>query len=80
MTPASRVEKFSVAELTNLRRELLHSGLDSWQAAEVISGFLTGRGYGTDTQEVRSAVLRIESAAGNLDRMQEELEKIAYPM
>ena len=39
-------EKFSVAEVAALRNELLQGGLDSFQAAELLKMFLTGRGYG----------------------------------
>src|ERR1035437_1177816 len=39
-------EKFTAADLSSLREELLQSGLDSWQAAELISSFLNVRGYG----------------------------------
>ena len=46
MSASAKIEKFSARELLNLRNELLQSGIDSWQAAEVLSGFLTGRGYG----------------------------------
>ncbi len=77
---ATRIEKFTPAELTNLRKELLHSGLDSWQAADVISGFLNGRGYGADTEQLRASVLRFEGPTSNLDQIQAELEKIAYMM
>ena len=77
---AARIEKFTSAELTSLRSELLHSGLDSWQAADVISGFLAGRGYGANTEQLRASALRIEGSNRSLDRMQEELERIAFVM
>jgi hypothetical protein len=77
---AAGIEKFTSAELTNLRNELLHSGLDSWQAADIISGFLSGRGYGANAAQLRSSALRLEVSASSLDRMQEELEKIAFIM
>ena len=43
MSANAKIEKFSARELVNLRTELLQSGIDTWQAAEVLSGFLTGR-------------------------------------
>ncbi len=49
MPANTKIEKFSARELLNLRNELLQSGIDSWQAAEVLSGFLTGRGYGVSS-------------------------------
>jgi hypothetical protein len=77
---AVRIEKFTSAELTSLRNELLHSGLDSWQAADVIGGFLTGRGYGANSAQIRTSVMCLEGPVGSLERMQEELERIAFMM
>jgi hypothetical protein len=77
---AAGIEKFSSTELIRLRNELLHSGLDSWQAADIISGFLSGRGYGANTMQLRSSMLYFEGSASSLERMQEELEKIAFVM
>jgi hypothetical protein len=77
----SKVEKFSPAELVNLRNELMQSGIDSWQAAEVLHGFLTGRGYGVSAQNARDAIGRlVESTGCNLDCMQQELERLAFVM
>ena len=44
MTGKPKIEKFSNTDLVGLRNELMQSGIDSWQAAEVLHGFLTGRG------------------------------------
>ena len=38
----TRVEKFGLTELTNLRNELMETGLDSFLGAQVLSAFLTG--------------------------------------
>jgi hypothetical protein len=80
MPPTSKIEKFSARELLNLRNELLQSGIDSWQAAEVLSGFLTGRGYGVSAPDARNAVSRLEELGCNLDCMQAELENLAFVM
>ena len=74
------VEKFAATDLSTLREELMQSGLDSWQAAELISAFLVGRGYGVSNHAARSAASRIESVGCSLKSMQEELEKLAYVM
>jgi len=76
----SRVEKFALNELTNLRNELMESGLDSFQAAQVLSTFLAGRGYGIGTEQARAAVLRLENSGCSYDCMQRELERIALVM
>ena len=80
MAASAKVEKFSARELLNLRNELLQSGIDSWQAAEVLSGFLTGRGYGVSAEHARSAIMRLEGMGCNLDCMQQELEHLGFVM
>ena len=35
--------KFTTMELESLRNELMQSGLDRWQSAELVSSFLIGR-------------------------------------
>jgi hypothetical protein len=73
-------EKFTLTDLSSLREELLQSGLDSWQAAELISSFLSVRGYGVSNHAARGAASRIESVRCSLQSMQEELEKLALVM
>ena len=78
---ASRtIEKFTATDLSSLLEELAQSGLDSWQAAELISSFLNVRGYGVSNHAARGVAWRIESAACSLKAMQEELEKLALVM
>ncbi|MGD0442441.1 MAG: hypothetical protein ABSA39_00760 [Edaphobacter sp.] len=74
------VEQFTQADLSGLREDLMKSGLDSWQAADLISCFLSARGYGVSMQDARAAVFRIESITCSLPCLQEELEKIAQVM
>jgi hypothetical protein len=76
----AHVERFADADLTGLREDLMKSGLDSWQAADLISSFLAARGYGVSTQDARTAAFRMESVTCSLRCLQEELEKIAYVM
>jgi hypothetical protein len=75
--PAPGIEKFTVAELTALHNELVR-GLDSWQAADVATNFLTGHGYGVSTDELRRAIARMESARCSIDCLQAELERVAF--
>ncbi len=74
------VEKFAEADLAGLREDLLKSGLDSWQAADLISSFLVARGYGVSTQAARTAAFRMEFVSCSIPCLQEELEKIAQVM
>ncbi len=73
-------QSFAVHELSTLRGELQQAGLDSWQAAELISAFLNGRGYGVSSMEARTAATRIESVGCNIQCMQEELSRLALVM
>jgi hypothetical protein len=73
-------EKFSETDLNHLRDELLRSGLDSWQAAELISSFLSERGYGVSTQAARKATAHMEVVGCSIKCLQEELEKLAQVM
>lgn len=79
MASDSRIEKFPAAELSGLRTELLQSGVDSWQAAEMVTNFLSGRGYGSDTHAVREFVHHVDGGC-SVEKMQHELEGIAWVM
>jgi hypothetical protein len=74
------VEKFSIAELSALRNELMQNGLDSWQAAELFHVFLSGRGYGVSSNDAIGAATRVEEAGCSIDVLQRELESIAMVM
>ncbi|RXH57722.1 hypothetical protein [Granulicella sibirica] len=76
----SAVEKFPMADLSGLRDELMQSGLDSWQIAELISSFLIARGYGVSNDAARSVANSIELTGCSLQNMQDELEKLAFVM
>ncbi len=83
MADEARIEKFSMSELSRLRGELMQSGIDSWQAADVVSTFLVDRGYGVDSFAARKAVAKLEAFRGTLEAMdtiQAVLETVAYVM
>jgi hypothetical protein len=80
MTKGSGVERFAVTDLAGLRNTLMQSGLDFWQAAEVLSAFLAGHGYGVNPDQARAAVMRIEGAGCSYECMQSELERVALVM
>lgn len=80
MAGERKIEKFPEIELADLRTELLQSSMDSWQGAELVTAFLSGRGYGADPDMARQAVLRLEGNQCSLECMQQELERIAYVM
>ena len=74
------VERFTPTDLMMLRSELLRSGVDSFQAAEIVASFLSGRGYGVSSQEARSAAERIEVPGCTPEHIQLELERVARVM
>lgn len=74
------IEQFPAADLNGLREEIRKSSVDAWQSADLISSFLSGRGYGVSTDAARIAASRIESVGCSLQSMQEELEKLALVM
>jgi hypothetical protein len=74
------VEQFTPTDLLMLRNELLQSGVDSFQAAEIVTNFLSGRGYGVDSHEARAAASRIEGAGCTAEHIQKELERVALAM
>jgi hypothetical protein len=76
----SKVEQFSATQLGNLRSALMDSGIDFRQAADVLSSFLTSYGYGVSPQMARDAIARLEGTDRAPDRMQEELERVAFLM
>lgn len=80
MTIMSCNEKFTEQDIADLRAELQQSGLDSWQAAELVSSFLSTRGYGISSDGARKAVARMDPAICNLAGMKAELERLALYM
>jgi len=73
-------EKFTSSDLTALRSELLQCNLDSFLAAEVLTSFLSGRGYGISTQEARRVASKIECKGCKPEHIQQELELVARVM
>ncbi len=74
------VERFTPTDLIMLRNELLQSGVDSFQAAEIVTNFLSGRGYGVSSDEARMAASRIEGPGFTPELIQRELERVALAM
>jgi hypothetical protein len=74
------VERFTPTDLMTLRKDLLQSGADSFQAAEIVANFLGGRGYGVSSHEARTAASRIEVQGCTVEHIQAELERVALAM
>lgn len=73
-------EKFAASDVQALRGELLQSGLDSFQAGEIVTNFLSGRGYGISRQEARYVASAIEGQGCKAEHIQAELERVARVM
>ena len=73
-------EKFTPSDLVALRSELLQCGVDSFQAAEIVTSFLSGRGYGISSQEARRVACKIEGMGCKPEHIQQELERVARVM
>ena len=80
MRENKRVEKFTNYDLGALRTGLMQMDLDSFQASELLSAFLNGRGYGVDAKLVQDAVIRMDSGQCDSECMQAELERVALVM
>lgn len=63
-----------------LRTDLLQCGLDSFQAADILTTFLSGRGYGISSQEARHVASVIEGMGCKPEHIQQELERVARVM
>jgi hypothetical protein len=73
-------QKFPEDELNILRDELRQSGLDSFQAGELLRAFLAARGYGASPDDARRAAVRIEPQICTLPMLQAELELLGRVM
>jgi hypothetical protein len=75
-----RVEQFTPSDLLMLRNELFSANVDSFQAAQIVTNFLSGRGYGISSHEARIAASRLEGSRCSVANIQAELERVAFVM
>ncbi len=80
LTDNAYVERFTQSDLRMLHTRLTGAQVDSFQAAEIIADFLSGRGYGVSHHEARQAVARIDSNRCSVEHIQAELERVARVM
>lgn len=74
-------DRFSTTELAALRQDLLQAGMaDSWDAAQLLQVFLTGRGYGVSPAAALDAAGRVEMSGCAMPVLQHELENLALVM
>ena len=77
---ASQDGKFTQEDIADLRTELLGSGLDNWQAAELVTSFMAARGYGVSTESARSVATGLDASQLSLESMHQQMELIALVM
>ena len=70
-------EKFSGFDLAALRSDLLQSGIDFRDAAEMLQAFLWGHGYGVAREAAIAAAYTVEGAGCSIHVIANELERIA---
>jgi hypothetical protein len=80
MGELAKIEKFTPTDLATLRGELMNFKMDSWQAADVVSSFLAGRGYGVNASAMRTALPHLAILGDSHEAMQSVLENVAYVM
>ena len=81
MTAMKEQDRFTLSELVALRSDLLQGGMiDSFEAAQLLQVFLTGRGYGVSQKAALDAAGRVEMAGCALPVLQHELENLAMVM
>jgi hypothetical protein len=74
-------DRFTMTELAALRSDLLQSGMiDSFEAAQLLQVFLTGRGYGVSPSAALDAAGRVEMAGCAIPVLMHELENLALVM
>ncbi len=71
-------EIFPLDDLNHLRAELQHAGLDSFQIAELLAGFLVQRGYGVCKAEARDTVPPVTGCS--IPVLQQHLSRLALFM
>ncbi len=72
--------KFTAEDVADLRSELLQSGLDTWQAAELITSFLSTRGYGISAEGARDVLGVMDPQHSSVEVMHQKLERLALMM
>ena len=70
-------EKFTIAEVSALRNELMQRMLDTSETAELLQMFLMGRGYGVSQEAALDAASRMGAAGCSLEVIHKELEGVA---
>ena len=74
------MEKFTKAEVSDLRKQLLQTILDPLEIAEILQCFLMSRGYGVSSHMALDAASKVGAAGCSMAAVQKELEAVALVM
>ena len=72
--------KFTTAEVTSVRLQLLEGTPDPFETAEILRAFLIDRGYGVSSAGVLDAASRVGAAGCSFAAVQAGLEAVALIM
>jgi len=74
------VNKFTKAEVSAVRDQLLTRISDPFEIAEILQGFLVGRGFGISPNTALDAAGKIGASGCSFTALQNELESVALVM
>ena len=74
------VNKFTNAEVSAIRNELLSGIPDPFGMAEILQGFLVDRGFGISSNAALDAASKIGASGCSFAALQTELESVALVM
>lgn len=73
-------KKFTRIEVSEIREELLRRVPDPFELAEILQGFVIGRGFGISANTALDAASKIGAAGCSMAVVQAELEAVALVM
>ena len=74
------IAKFTTAEVTSVRQQLLERIPDPLEIAEILQIFLTDRGYGVSATTALDAASKVGASGCSFAAVQAELEAVALVM
>ena len=73
-------QKFSIAEVSAIREQLLQRIPDPFEIAEILQGFLVDHGFGVSSNTALDAASKIGASGCSFATVQTQLEAVALVM
>jgi len=73
-------KKFTIAEVSAIREQLLQRIPDPLEIAEILQGFLVDRGFGISSNSALDAASKIGASGFSFAALQAQLEAVALVM